>query len=143
MNKPTFDDLVQKFMRGGNCSQAVLGSVADDLGYDTEETDKMGACFGGGMMRGETCGAVTGAMMAIGLACDTPAEAMEKANRFQMAFAEKYGSTMCRDLLGYDLADQAQREQAKASGEMLVFCPQAVLAAIDILEEVLETGKGG
>lgn len=138
MNKPTFDDLVQKFMRGGNCAQAVLDSVAGDLGYDTEETDKMGACFGGGMMRGETCGAVTGAMMAIGLACDTPAEAAEKAKQFQAAFVERYGSTMCHDLLGYDLADQAQREQAKASGKMLDFCPRAVMAAIDILEEVLD-----
>lgn len=138
MKKPTFDELVQEFMRGRNCAQAVLASTADDLGYDTEETDKMGACFGGGMMRGETCGAVTGAMMAIGLACDTPAEAAEKAKQFQAAFAEQYGSTMCRDLLGYDLADQAQREQARASGKMLDFCPRAVMSAIDILEEVLD-----
>ena len=30
-------------------------------------TNKVSACFGGGMMHGDTCGAFTGAIMAVGL----------------------------------------------------------------------------
>ena len=50
-----------------HCSQIVLGEVAEELGYGREEAYKMANPFGGGCFRGDTCGAVAGAMIAIGM----------------------------------------------------------------------------
>jgi len=137
MNKPERSELVQKFMRGGNCAQGVLNSFADDIGYDLDETEKIAACFGGGMFMGETCGAVTGALMVIGMMTDSNEEANEKAVEFEKRFRAKYGSTMCRELLKYDVSIPEEFLKARESGRLLDFCPSPVLDAIDILEEII------
>ena len=41
--------------------------VGKELGYDKDEASRMAAPFGGGMFRGDTCGAVVAAMIAIGM----------------------------------------------------------------------------
>lgn len=53
----------QKF----NCSQAVLSTFAEELGISEELALKIGTEFGGGARRGELCGAVSGALMVLGL----------------------------------------------------------------------------
>ena len=50
-----------------HCSQAVLAAFAEECGITEEQALKLGSCFGGGMRKGEVCGAVTGALMALGL----------------------------------------------------------------------------
>ena len=51
-----------------NCSLAILSTYAEDLGLDREVALKAAAGFGGGMGRmAGTCGAVTGALMVLGL----------------------------------------------------------------------------
>ena len=63
---------VDCFEEGFNCSQAVVSAFAPELGLDRETALRVAAAFGGGMGRtGETCGAVSGALMVIGmqLAC--------------------------------------------------------------------------
>jgi len=53
---------------GFNCSQAVLSAWAPDLGLDHETALRVAGAFGGGIARmGQTCGAVSGALMALGL----------------------------------------------------------------------------
>ena len=52
---------------GCNCCQAVLGACCDKWNLDPDTAYRLGAFFGGGMRRGEVCGAVTGALMALGL----------------------------------------------------------------------------
>ena len=55
----------------------------------------MAAAFAGGMFRGETCGAVTGALMAIGLACGGDGQRTEElATAFQAAFIERFGDAL-------------------------------------------------
>ena len=62
------DKAVACFKEGFNCSQAVLSSFDDDFGLDKDMALKLAAGFGGGMGRmAQTCGAVTGAYMVIGL----------------------------------------------------------------------------
>jgi C_GCAxxG_C_C family probable redox protein len=59
---------MSRFADGFNCSQAVFAAFADDFGLDGETALKIASGFGGGMGRmAETCGAVTGAMMVLGL----------------------------------------------------------------------------
>lgn len=50
-----------------NCAQAVLIPFAQEAGLSEEQAFKMAAHFGSGMRHGSTCGAVTGALMALGL----------------------------------------------------------------------------
>ena len=52
---------------GCNCCQAVLGACCEKWNMDPDTAYRLGAFFGGGMRRGEVCGAVTGALMALGL----------------------------------------------------------------------------
>ena len=58
--------ILEQFSQGFDCSQVVLGACADKIGLDPETAKKVAACFGGGMWYGHECGAVTGALMAIG-----------------------------------------------------------------------------
>ncbi len=56
------------FIGGFNCSQAVFTSFCEEFGFDKNTALKISSSFGGGMgLLNETCGAVTGAFMTIGL----------------------------------------------------------------------------
>ena len=58
---------VATFKGGFNCSQAVLSVFCEELGLDKETAARIAGGFGGGIGHlGETCGAVTGAIMAMG-----------------------------------------------------------------------------
>ena len=134
----TKEELAARFAAGGLCSQNTMEPWAEALGYDAEELHRMGAAFGGGMFRGDTCGAVTGALMVLGLVFGDDTElTKQKAAEFQTAFTEKLGTTICRELLGFDFSVPGELEKARASGKMLDVCPTAVRTASEILREML------
>ena len=134
----TKEEIMAKFAAGGQCAQCTLVPWADALGYDEEELMHMAAAFAGGMFRGDTCGAVVGALMAIGLAYgDDPALTAEKTAQFQAAFLERFGSTECRKLLGYDFSVPGELEKARESGKMLTDCSGFVRASSETLQELL------
>jgi hypothetical protein len=55
---------------GFNCAQAVFAALAPEFGLDQATAVKIAATLGGGIARtGETCGAVTGALLTIGPPC--------------------------------------------------------------------------
>lgn len=63
------DTAVSRFKQGCSRSQAVFSTYAEALEVDRITALKAASGFGGGMGRmAETCGAVTGAFMALGLA---------------------------------------------------------------------------
>ena len=135
----TREEILARFAAGHNCAQSTLVPWARGLGYDAEELERMGAAFGGGMHRGDTCGAVTGALMALGLACgDDPEVLSEKTAQFQAAFLERFGSTLCRELLGYDFSRPEEKEAARAAGVVPERCPGFVRGASEILQELLK-----
>ena len=61
------EEIKELFLKGIDCSQVVTENFADELGYDKDFMRRMSACFGGGMLRGETCGSVIAGLMLIGL----------------------------------------------------------------------------
>lgn len=140
MKKPTLTqtEIAQEFLRGRNCAQCTLGEYAQSLGYDQEETDRMLACFGGGMELGQTCGAVVGGLIAIGMACEDREKAWELGERFRSQFKDRFGTCMCRELLGYDMSQPDQAEQARASGKLVDACPNFVAGALEILDNLLD-----
>ena len=56
---------VETFRDGINCTQAILSAWGSRHGLDRDTAMKLGGAFGSGMNMGETCGAVTGALMVI------------------------------------------------------------------------------
>ncbi|MCF0120351.1 MAG: C_GCAxxG_C_C family protein [Oscillospiraceae bacterium] len=139
----TRSEAISSFEKGVTCCQTVLTHWADRLGYDEQELMNLGAAFGGGMGRGETCGAVTGALMAIGLMFggENPEDMElvgEKTEEFFSRFTEKFGTTMCRELLGSDFSKPEEREEAIAAGKLFELCPQFMAEAINILDDILK-----
>ena len=102
------DDAVKMFEEGFICSQAVFAAFADDFGLDKNLALKISNGFGGGIARNQhVCGAVSGAIMLIGLkygkteSADSASheKTYETVNRFIDIFIEKNGAINCLDLL--------------------------------------------
>lgn len=144
------EQTVSCFEKGFSCAQAVFSTFSPQLGLDRELALKVAGGFGGGMGRmGQTCGAVTGAFMVIGLEyTSTRAEddqAKEKAYSLVKEFAEEFtsrnGSIVCSELLGYDISIPEQRELAREKGLFTSLCPKLVRDAAEIIEQMNTAGK--
>ena len=128
------------------CSQSVLAAYAEEYGLTEEQALKLGTCLGMGMLKGEVCGACTGALMVLGLAHGDPKNripAYENSTRFLSAFREANGSWLCNELLGCDVRTPEGVQYARDRHLFTEYCPKMVASAADILEEILkETGDG-
>ena len=97
------------------------------------------------MRMGKTCGAVTGAVMVLGLRyakadCDElgSREKVYKAVRqFTSRFRERHDSPLCKDLLGVDISTHEGMEVAIEKNLFREVCPKLVRDAAEILEEML------
>lgn len=136
----------EQFMKGYDCSQVVFSHFAKDLGLTEEQANKVSACFGGGMMQADACGAFTGALMAIGLkyghydAENLMAQKgvmMQKAGEFKEKFFRKYPSCKCLDIIGYNATTPEGFQRAIESGDMMRICPKLVSEVIAMLDEVI------
>ena len=90
------------FTDGYNCSQAVMLAFLDDHGAPKEFLEQVALPMGGGMGRlRETCGAVTGAFMTLGLLFPerTKSEIYTMVQEFARRFKAKNGSYTCGELL--------------------------------------------
>jgi len=139
-------EAVQCFKQGFSCSQAVLAAVSEPLGLEREKALKIAQAFGGGMARmGLTCGAVTGAMLAIGLkhgrTRPEDEEARERTYRLVhdllRQFQARHGSIVCRELIGVDLSTPEGHNLGAERGVFDNLCPAFVSDAVEILERIL------
>lgn len=135
-----------------NCSQAVLAAFAENLGIDTDMALRIASPFGAGISRqGEICGAVSGALMAIGLYYgkdrNSDPQAKErcynKSTILMQAFAQTTGSCSCSDLLETEPGQPVNWAEAAASGKFKTHCPVFVETAVLILEEILKDAVQG
>jgi C_GCAxxG_C_C family probable redox protein len=141
------ENAVDTFKQGYNCAQAVLSAHCHDFGLDREMAIKLTAPFGGGIAAtGEVCGAVSGAIMVLGLWCGSDdvgnPESKEKAYRitreFLKMFKEKNHSILCRNLIGMDISTPDGIENARKEGVFTEMCPKFVWDASEILEELMK-----
>ena len=100
--------------------------------------------FGGGMHINGTCGAVTGAVMVLGLKYSSTEEgkqAKENTYRKVIEFANKFSvrnsTVKCQDLLGCDITTVEGIQIAREKGLFSSICPRLVQDAAEILEEML------
>ena len=134
------------FMEGYSCSQSVLTAFAHRFGLDEKMALKIAGGFGGGMARlGNTCGAVSGAVMVLGLKfCPTVASEQESKDQLYQyirtyidEFKAKHDTITCRELIGYDMNDPDEREKASESGIFEDLCPKLVRTSAEILNNMI------
>lgn len=114
-----------------NCCQAVVSVFAQDAGYDEDTCMKAATYFRGGMQTGAVCGAVTGGLLALGLAgVDDPKAADTLIRTIKQNHA---GMIDCKDLL---------RANAESGGEKMPHCNAMIRESIGCVEKILkEKGK--
>ena len=135
---------IESFEQGFNCAQSIVAAFAPRHDLSREHALKVSCAFGSGMMRGETCGAVTGGLMVIGLAhgrCRADDLAARSktyalAQAFQERFAAVHGTCDCQDLLGLDPTTPEGRQAALDRGLFETRCPQFVRSAVELLLEL-------
>jgi C_GCAxxG_C_C family probable redox protein len=99
------------FSSGLYCAESALLALADAQGIDSELLPRIASAFCSGMARTcGTCGALTGAMMGIGLALgrseanQSLQPAYVATQRLVREFEQAFGTRACHELLGCDLA---------------------------------------
>jgi C_GCAxxG_C_C family probable redox protein len=141
------EQAVEKFDRGFSCAQALFSTYAPLFGLDEERALKIATSFGGGMARmADTCGAVTGAFMVLGLAFGRETvedeAAKERTYELVMAFVEqfkkKHGTIVCRELLGFDMSIPEGEKKLRELNVIADRCPGFVRDAARILEDLLK-----
>ena len=136
---------VEQFEKGFNCSQAILSTYCEQFGLDYDTALRIATGFGGGMHINGTCGAVTGAVMVIGLKYgnteqnkDAKENIYRKVVQYSRKFSDQHGSTQCHELLGCDITTRVGLEIAREKGVFSVICPKLVKSAAEILEGMLK-----
>jgi C_GCAxxG_C_C family probable redox protein len=137
---------IARFEEGYACSQAILSAFAGEFGLSDDLALKLSAPFGGGMGRqGEVCGAVTGALMLIGLktgnitATDRTAkeQTYTLVEEFVTQFRTRHKTIVCRELLGCELNTAEGMQQAKEQQLFTKICSKVVQDAAEIVSELL------
>ena len=139
-------EAVSCFTDGFNCSQAIFSTYTPELGLDRETALKISCSFGGGIARmGETCGAVTGALMVIGLRSGNTNVGDKQAKEatygvardFISRFEQFNGSIKCKDLLCCDISTIEGTKIANEKQLFTTLCPKFVGDAALIIEQIL------
>lgn len=123
----------QKHKQGYNCAQAVICTYCDLFGLSEDEAFRISESFGAGMGMQETCGAVSGMFMLLGLEKSgglnqvgkTKRETYNAAKELGNEFAKKEGTIICKDML-------KNKERT---------CTQRVADAAVIIEKYLNENK--
>ena len=139
------------FDNGFNCAQSVLAAFAGELGLSEDESLRVACAFGGGMGRQQyTCGAVTGAAMALGLKFGKALNDDEEKKKFTYdktvqlfdEFERFHGSTTCRHLLeNLDMRDEKEHAIIVERNLFNTSCRNYVVDAVKIAEKIINDSK--
>ncbi len=137
------------FSKGFNCSQSVFTVFGEEFGLKEEDCLKIACPFGGGMGRQQlTCGAVTGALMVLGLkfgmtkSDDNAPKILtySKTNDFFTEFKKRNGSICCRELLqGLDMNDPEDLKLIKERNLFRINCDKYVIDSVELVVHLINT----
>ena len=121
------------FMSGWNCAESVFTALYEQIHDDTVPVQLVTG-LGGGMGSRKTCGALTGAIVALGLGYgrtqpDSAAKklAYAKAHELITKFRESFHSTECWELTDCELSESERKAN----------CMQFVTKASELAAELL------
>ena len=141
------EQIAKDFSCGYDCAMQVAAELAPEVGLTEEQGLKMAACLGVGAMQGQLCGAVIGALIAIGYKYGntvrgdmaTKGACLAKRGEFYEKFEKQFGALTCPELLKLDLRRPEDMEKAKEKKLFETFCPKvcsyAIITAKDILRD--------
>lgn len=140
------DKAVRYFRNKFNCSQSVFTVFAVEAGLPENECLRISCAFGGGMGKLQyTCGAVTGALLVLGLKYGKGSGDGEekksftylKTREFFNEFTKLNGSTICRELLnGYNMNDPEDHKKIVDEKLFDIKCEKYVEDAVRIVEKI-------
>jgi C_GCAxxG_C_C family probable redox protein len=119
------------------CSQAVLGAFCEKYGLDKETALRISFGLNSGVRRADVCGAVTGAIMVVGLKYGVAKDiGNTKTEEYIKHFIDINKSIVCRDLLHCDISTSDGREQALRDNLFKTRCLDLVTSAADLLVDL-------
>ena len=139
----------ENFVKGYNCAQAVFVAFKDEMGLDELTAARLSSSFGGGMGKlREVCGAVSGALMVLGMLRGNSDPADDKAKaahyarvqEFAAKFKAEHDTIICRDLLKNIALKKEHTSEPEARTEEYYKvrpCVRFVETAAKILDEML------
>lgn len=137
------EEALARFAGGLLCSQAILITYGREAGMDEQSALRIARPFGSGMGRtAEMCGAVTGAIMVLGLyeqgqeEKEAKEDVYRRVQEFGRRFREQNGSLNCGELLGCQLGSAEGQARFRSEG-LLKKCQKYVSDAAEILEELI------
>ena len=142
----TEEEIAKDFGCGYDCSMQVLAELAPEVGLTEEQGLKLASCLGVGAMQGQLCGAVSGALIAIGYKYGnterndmaTKGLCLAKRQEFYDRFQKEFGSFTCPELMGLDLRIPEEGEEARKRGLIQTFCPKVCKFAILTVKDILK-----
>lgn len=133
------------FASGLYCAESVVLSLARAQGIESDLLTRMATGFCGGMARScGTCGALTGAIMGLGIslgrsqAGDSVQDAYAATQRLIREFEQAFGARDCHVLLGCDLGTpegQAAFREQRLAERCMTYTGKAAEIAATILHE--------
>lgn len=133
------------FRSGLNCAQTILAIYAEDLQLDSDLALSISCGFGAGMGRlQETCGAVTGSYMVLGLynakkhndTKDRKDKTYSMIQAFNDKFISLHGTTNCKKLINCDLRTEEGHKYALDNNVFETVCEKCILDSISILKDL-------
>jgi C_GCAxxG_C_C family probable redox protein len=136
--------------RSRNCAQTSFAVLQQEFHLNSGFILRALTPFPGIALRGETCGAVTGCLMAIGLLYGRDdlsdwkgyLASLPPSRKFCRHFEQVHGSTNCATLLEsrlghrYDLADRLDAIKYAAAGGKRI-CRQIITGAVRVAAEII------
>lgn len=137
----------ENFMKGLNCSQAVVLAFKDEIGLPEETLKKLSVGFGGGFARQRLiCGAVSGMNIVLSYIL-SDGENKGRIYAFVQEACERFkketGSIICGELLSGEAAKNLSPTPEERTPEYYKKRPCADLCqlAADIAEEIIKENK--
>ncbi len=133
-----------------NCAESVLAGVATELQVESDIIPMIASGFGAGISRhGETCGALTGAIMALGLKYGrTTPDNAAKAKLYAMVdelwtdFEQEFEHVSCKALTGCDMMTDEGAKEFVARDLHHTLCPKFVIWAAERTMSLIDSKSG-
>ena len=139
-------ELAKQYFSGKyNCAQSTMKAILVGMNLDFKQVMALAAGLGAGIAHeGNVCGAVSGAIAALGvIAGDRYTDALEQkeaayasGEEFVRRFKMKQGTILCNQLTGIEMKDIQARNDAMNDGTFIKKCPTFVADAVRIALEI-------
>ncbi|MEI7833603.1 MAG: C-GCAxxG-C-C family protein [bacterium] len=140
------EDAVDLFDERYACGEAILMAYGPDYGLDRDLAQRLALPLAGGMGHlAKTCGAVTGAMLVLGLntRATTPDEmelrvqTLGAVQQLVAEFTKLHGTLDCSALLGVDISTSEGYAEFAGSDLINTHCASFVKEVTEIIERIM------